>query len=531
MVLSICPFQPGDKVVGYARYSGGEEQGLKNTSTDEQEAAIRAFCEQNDLNLVRVYADPFVSGRSTKGREHYLEMMSDLLHGKKKRTDIAGLIAWDFERLHRNMDQAQLDAARLRMAGYKIYSLQQPVMDNGPFARVMEAMYFASAQNQSDMISADVRRALQNNFQKYKVIPRSSIPDGWIAVQVDMGFYSNGKKRVGYKAEPDPDLAARIRNAIDQRMQGATLEEMKTIVGGIFTNKPREYMRRLMLKPLLYGQMTYGGTVMDDYCEPIISKETYENLQLYNKSAPIEHVKPQGHYSKNRPLLSDMLYCGVCGKKAFLDRRKAKGKLYETYYCNDKHVGFRRAIIENLVITKGIELLSDENYKHDVESIVDALKSPFPDKMDNFSITAEITKIDRKIERISSAIEDSDEVPATLVKRLSELEKQRAEFTQSLQSSDSEDAHNKILEECNRIRCSIIEVLKNEKSSTDELRSALSLFIHSIVIFPDSKVLIRHTLPGFGKVESTTSGTVTAPPRAVSPYSQLFEFLCFSKTS
>ena len=526
MVLSICPFQPGDKVVGYARYSGGEEQGLKNTSTDEQEAAIRAFCEQNALNLVRVYADPFVSGRSTKGREHYLEMMSDLLHGKKKRTGIAGLIAWDFERLHRNMDQAQLDAARLRMAGYKIYSLQQPVMDNGPFARVMEAMYFASAQNQSDMISADVRRALQNNFQKYKVIPRSSIPDGWIPVEVDMGFYSNGKKRTGYKAEPDPNLVPKIREAIDQRLHGATLDEMRIIIGGPFANKQRVYMKRLMLKPLLYGQMTYGETIMDDYCKPIIDKETFDNLQLYNKHAPREHERPQGHFSKNRPLLSDMLYCGVCGKKAFLDRRKAKGKLYETYYCNDKHVGFRRHILDNLVIEKGIELLSDEQYQKDVRSIVDTLKSPFSEDVNTNQINTEIAKIDRKIARISSAIEDSDEAPVTLVKRLSELEKQRAEYAQSLQSADDPEARNKILDECDRVRHSILEILKNEKSSTDELRSALSLFIHSIVIYPESKVLIRHTLPGFGKVASTTSGAVTAPPRAVSRYSQLFETLC-----
>lgn len=526
MISNICPFQKGDSVVGYCRYSGGEEQGLKNTSTDEQEAAIRAFCEQNDLNLVRVYADPFVSGRSTKGREHYLEMMSDLLHGKKKRTDIAGLIAWDFERLHRNMDQAQLDAARLRMAGYKIYSLQQPVMDNGPFARVMEAMYFASAQNQSDMISADVRRALQNNFKKYKVIPRSSIPDGWIPVEVDMGFYSNGKKRTGYKAEPDPNLAPKIREAIDQRLHGATLEEMKIIIGGSFANKTREMIRRLMLKPLLYGQMTYGETIMDDYCEPIINKETFDNLQLYNKYAPREHERPQGHFSKNRPLLSDMLYCGVCGKKAFLDRRKAKGKLYETYYCNDKHVGFRRHILDNLVIEKGVELLSDEQYQKDVRSIVDTLNSPFSEEVNTNQINTEIAKIDRKIARISSAIEDSGEAPATLVKRLSELEKQRAEYAQSLQSADDPEARNKILDECDRVRHSILEVLKNEKSSTDELRSALSLFIHSIVIYPESKVLIRHTLPGFGKVASTTSGDVTAPPVVVSRYSQLFETLC-----
>ena len=526
MVLSICPFQPGDKVVGYARYSGGEEQGLKNTSTDEQEAAIRAFCEQNGLVLVKVYADPFVSGRSTKGREHYLEMMSDLLHGKKKRTDIAGLIAWDFERLHRNMDQAQLDAARLRMAGYKIYSLQQPVMDNGPFARVMEMMFFASAQNQSDMISADVRRALQHNFKTYKVIPRSSIPDGWIPVEVDMGFYSNGKKRTGYKAEPDPDLAPRIREAIDLRLHGATLDQMKVVIGGPFADKQRVYMKRLMIKPLLFGQMTYGETTMEDYCEPIIDKETFDSLQLYNKYAPREHERPQGHFSKDRPLLSDMLYCGVCGKKAFLDRRKAKGRLYETYYCNDKHVGFRRQILDSLVIEKGIEILSDEQYQKDVRSIVDTLKSPFSDEVDNNKVDAEIAKIDRKIARISSAIEDSDEAPVTLVKRLSELEKQRAEYAQSLQSVDDPEARNKILDECDRIRLSILEVLKNEKSSIDELRSALSLFIHSIVIYPDSKVLIRHTLPGFGKVASTTSGEVTAPPVAVSRYSQLFETLC-----
>ena len=70
------PFNTGDKVVAYCRYSGGEEQGLKNTSTDEQEAAIRRFCAENGLDLVKVYADPFVSGRSTKGREHYLEMLT-----------------------------------------------------------------------------------------------------------------------------------------------------------------------------------------------------------------------------------------------------------------------------------------------------------------------------------------------------------------------------------------------------------------------------------------------------------------------
>lgn len=522
--MNASPFQPGDRVVGYCRYSGGEEQGLKNTSTDEQEQAIRAFCEQNGLVLVKVYADPFVSGRSTKGRDHYLEMMSDLLHEKRKKNDVKGCLVWDWERMHRNVDQAMLDASRLRMAGYKIYSLQQPIVDNGPFARVMEAMYMASAQNQSDMISADVRRALQSNFQKYKVIPRSCIPDGWIPVPVDMGFYSNGQPRKGYRAEPDPDLAPRIKNAIEKRMEGATIEEMTMIIGGIFAGKQKEYIRRLMLKPLLFGTMTYGGTTMEDYCTPIIDKDTYDRLQLYNEYAPKEHEKPQGHYSKNRPLLSGLLYCGVCGKKAFLDRRRAKGRLYETYYCNDKHVGFRREILDKFVIEKGIELLSDEQYRKDVRSITEALKTPFASQPDNLSITAEIAKIDRKIARISSAIEDSDDAPATLVKRLSELEKERADLMSQTATADP-DVTDRILTEADRLRLSILEVLKNEKSGLEEIRTALSLFVASVVIYPEHRVLIRYTLPGFAEVASTTTRKVTAPPLGVAGYSQLLEAL------
>lgn len=530
-MINVSPFHQGDRVVAYCRYSEGEEQGLKNQSTEEQAEAIRRFCESQGLDLVRIYADPFVSGRSVKGRDHYLEMLSDLLHDKKNKAGIAGIIAWDFERIHRNFNQAQLDAARLRMAGYKIFSLQQPIADEGPFAHVLEAMYFASAQNQSDMISADVKRALQNNFQKYKVIPRSCIPDGWIGVPVDMGFFSNGEKRIGYKAEPDPDLAPKIRQAIGKRLEGATLDEMKAIIGGPFTDKTRDYMRRMMLKPLLYGQITYGGTTMEDYCEPIIDKDTYYRLQLYNELAPKEYVRPLGHFSKNRPLLSGLLYCGICGKKAFLNRRTAKGHVYETYYCNDKHVGIRREILDSLVIEKGIELLSDENYRKDVGRIVAGLRmtSGAPDRS---AIEAEIKKIDRKISRISDAIEDSDETPKALVKRLTELEKERAALASELESPlVTEDLRDKILSEADRIRLAILEVLKNEKSTTEDLRNALSIFIHSVVIYPGSKVLIRHTLPGFSaQVVSSPSGKVMAPPEEGAGYSQLLECWCSIKT-
>ena len=81
----------------------------------------------------------------------------------------------------------------------------------------------------------------------------------------------------------------------------------------------------------------------------------------------------------------------------------------------------------------------------------------------------------------------------------------------------------RILAETDRLRLSILEVLKNEKSGLEEIRTALSLFVASVVIYPEHRVLIRYTLPGFAEVASTTKRKVTAPPLEVSRYSQLFE--------
>jgi len=37
-------FKAGDKIIAYACYSRGQEQGSKNTSTKEQIAEIQRFC-------------------------------------------------------------------------------------------------------------------------------------------------------------------------------------------------------------------------------------------------------------------------------------------------------------------------------------------------------------------------------------------------------------------------------------------------------------------------------------------------------
>ena len=510
-MISTSPFKSGDKVVAYCRYSEGDEQGLKNQSTEEQAEAIRRFCDANGLELVRIFADPFASGRSVAKRDHYLEMLSYLLKGKKRVDGIAGLVVWDWERWGRNFDQAQLDAARLRMAGYKIHSLQQPIVDEGPFARVLEAMYFASAQNQSDMISADVKRALQNNFQKWKVIPRSCIPDGWIAVPVQMGFLSDGTPRVGYKAEPDPALIEPIRQAVELRITGSAIAEIKHLLGPAFAGRP-EKVERLLAKPLLYGSMTYGGTTIEDYCAPIIDRATFDRLQIANRSGKAKIRRPgSGAWSKDRALLSGLLVCGVCGEHVYINRRKAKGRVYETYYCSHKHSNFRRELLDNLILDAAVDLLSGEKYQTAKAKLMANLKqAEARQEDDRGAILTEIMKLDKRLDNLTEAIADAPH-SASLLLKLAELEAKRDNLSAKLQKPAEAryDALDGVLDD---LRDQTLAVLTNEKSSVDDLRTALSMFVSGIRLYPDGAVELSHTIPGFAEVGSELGGLPTAPP-------------------
>ncbi|MBQ6508041.1 MAG: recombinase family protein [Flexilinea sp.] len=535
MIPNVSPFQRGDKVVAYCRYSEGDEQGLKNQSTEEQAQAIRAFCNQNGLELVRIFADPFASGRSVAKRDHYLEMLSYLLKGKKRVDGIAGLVVWDWERYGRNFDQAQLDAARLRMAGYKLFSLQQPIIDEGPFARVLEAMYFASAQNQSDMISADVKRALQNNFTKWKVIPRSCIGFGFKPEPVDMGLYTNGTPRIGYRSIPDPEIMPRIREAVSARLHGASSSKCRDILGA-----PSNLdVKRLFAKTQLYGAFSYGGQTIEDYSEPIIDRETFDALQAFEASHTRKHVGRQGGWSANPPMLSGLLYCGECGNPMYICRRKSKGRLYSTYRCRDKECfpGVRQDLIEPFVIRQCEEILTAENARKWIDGLVDA-DSTEAERNALENAEKELSAIEK---RISNAVDLLLDNPSeALTARLAEMEARRKELQERIRKLTERDSAgfdaDVLYQSTLELSTRILAVLRSPDASDDLKRTVLASFVRSIVVSADHIVIINYIPPGFpaevaprsdsdlpstemknGEVAPQPSRFFKAPPEGVEP--------------
>ena len=511
MIPNASPFAPGDKVVGYCRYSEGVEQGQKDTSTEEQAAAIRAFCEAHELQLVRIYADPYASGRSTKGRDHYLEMLSDLL--KKHKPDIQGLILWDWERYGRNYNQAQLDAARLRMAGYKLFSMQQPILDDGPFAHVLEAMYFASAQNQSDMISADVTRALQHNFKTYKVIPRSSIGWGFVPVPVPMGTFRDGSARVGYKAEPDPEKIGRIRAAVKLRLAGGSIDECRNVLG----LRTDAQVRRLFANPLLFGRMIYGETVTDDYCEPIISEKTWSELQAYDARRHMKIRGRQGGWSADRPLLSGLLHCAVCGGPMYLYRRTSKGHTYESYYCERSCFrGVKADELERLIIATVAAALTPDSlavYRDQFIAFMESAPEAKGERED--SIQKQIADLEMQIDNMTAAIARGV-LSDALVMRLKAAEDEKAMLVGELSACTDIDA-DKMFDEIVKVSASVRMILLDPECDKATKKTALDTCVRSILVSDDGHVLINTTLPGLlnrhgSKVVGNYGDKDQAPP-------------------
>lgn len=527
MIPNTSPFRPGDKVVAYCRYSEGDEQGLKNQSTEEQAEAIRQFCDQQELQLVRVFADPFASGRSVAKRNEYLEMLSFLLHKKQRETGIAGLVVWDWERYGRNYNQSQLDSARLRMAGYKIFSLQQPIMDEGPFAHVLEAMYMASAQNQSDMISADVKRALQANFTKYKTIPRSSIGWGWIAEPVDMGFFSDGKPRVGYRAVPDPEKADLIRQAVAMRLEGRSLTDCRRLLR--LTTNWR--VQRLFSNPLLFGQMIYGASTMDNYCDPIISREEWSRLQVQQDRARTRQPGRQGGWSSKAPMLSGMLYCAECGGPMYLYRRVSKGHLYERYYCERSCFrGVNKAELEDLVTRLVADELSPERLEAQRELFPKLWEgSAAADDAYQREVTIRLTEIDEQINNVTDLLAKGVQSEALLLK-LQALETEKRTLIAPQEEKPGRAPSDALFDMVSRISSSVRYILLSDDADDATKKTALETCVRSILVDATGKVQVSMFLPGTsGPVGGSPGGAVSAPPEGecwlLQPCGQLASFL------
>ena len=124
----------------------------------------------------------------------------------------------------------------------------------------------------------------------------------------------------------------------------------------------------------------------------------------------------------------------------------------------------------------------------------------------------EIERIDRKLEALADAIAEAGK-SRTLLLKLKDLETQRDVLEDRL-APGSSLPFEVILRNIDGMRDNVLSVINDKKSTTDELRSALSLFVSAVITYPEGTFIIRHNLPG---VVGEMSGGFQVPRVGLEP--------------
>jgi site-specific DNA recombinase len=218
--------------------------------------------------------------------------------------------------------------------GYEFGSLHDKVPE-GPMRGVFEALIEYSDQQHLINLSIDVKRGLRDLVKFHGWLPGVP-PRGMMREKVIIGQRRDGSPHIAHCWIPDPEKASLVKRAYQMRAAGASLGEIHKethLYGAI--NSYTDFWPRT----IYYGTLTFADLVIENYCDPIVDKETWDKVkqiqakfrQKHNLSAD----NPDHPRRRNsRFMLSGLARCGRCGSPLYGHSSKQRnGSRLDSYLC------------------------------------------------------------------------------------------------------------------------------------------------------------------------------------------------------
>lgn len=286
----------------YARFSSDNQ---REESIDAQLRAIREYCRQNGIVLLREFRDEAVSGRTDK-RPSFQELFALI---REEPADF--LIVHKLDRFARNRYDAALYRKKLTDAGMKLVSVLER-LDDSPESIILEGLLESLNEYYSANLSRETKKGLREN--------------------VLQGKRNGGRPPIGYRIEgkklvPNED-ADRVRSVFRMYADGASYMSLSRETGFSYG------AIRYILGNEAYTGLLKGGEVnFENAHEPLIDRETFERCQERRKSKRNAANKSKADYA-----LTGIAFCEKCGKP--MVGFSTNGYLY--YYCRTKGCKMRR---------------------------------------------------------------------------------------------------------------------------------------------------------------------------------------------
>lgn len=154
------------QAIGYIRVST-EQQADEGVSLDAQRAKIAAWCELNDMQLIAIYEDAGVSGKSIDKRPQ----LQQALAGMKK--DMS-LVVYSLSRLARSTKNCIEIAEELKRKGSDLVSLTEKIDTSSAMGEFFFTLIAALGQMERKLIGERTTAALKHKKdkgEKYAPVP------------------------------------------------------------------------------------------------------------------------------------------------------------------------------------------------------------------------------------------------------------------------------------------------------------------------------------------------------------------------
>ncbi len=330
----------------YARYSSHSQ---REESIEQQIAECSAFAQANGIDIVGIYADKAISGRTDK-RNEFQRLMAD---AEKRKFEV--VLAYKSNRIARNMLNALQSETTLKMFGIQTLYVKEDFGNTAAGRFAMRSMMNIN-QFYSENMAEDIRRGLKDNAEQCKV--NGSLPYGY-------------KRGEDGKYVIDEPKAAIVREIFRRVASGDRYSEIIDSLNerGFTTKRGNPWgknsFHRMLTNERYIGVYEYSGIRKEDGVPAIIPKEVFYMVQ----DKLNEGTNEQGLKRKMNAeyLLTGKLFCGECGSPMVgISGTSRNGELHYYYTCKknrgkkgcEKH-NIRRDFLEQVVVDMTLACIND----------------------------------------------------------------------------------------------------------------------------------------------------------------------------
>jgi len=325
------------RVAAYARVSTASDDQI-NSFEAQNKHYTDLISSKKNWQMVDIYADRGISGRTAEKREDFQRLLSDCRNGKIDR-----ILVKSISRFSRNTKECLETVRELKLLGIGVYFEKESIDTAKMSGEMMTAMFASIAQAESQSISGNMRWSNRKRMANGTYLP-SSMP---------YGYQLNGKN-----IEINAEEAAVVREIFQAYLQGMGKNAIAQDLNnrGIRTGQGKRWSYRaidyLLGNERYVGdslwQKTYAtetfppvkvknkGELPQYYVQgthpPIVSKEVFDAVQALSAQRRERFGK---EFSESAHPFSKKIVCGCCGR--VYRKKTSRGKNYWSCLTHERN--------------------------------------------------------------------------------------------------------------------------------------------------------------------------------------------------